>query len=39
LWRRYLLLNPLYVTLFLAESLGLKSFNAGTQPAADVGFG
>ncbi len=39
LWRRYLLLNPLYVTLFLAESLGLKSFNSGTQPAADVGFG
>lgn len=39
LWRRYLLLNPLYATLFLAESLGIKSFNSGTKPGADVGFG
>ena len=39
LWRRYLLLNPLYATLFVAESLGLRSFNRGTQPATEVGYG
>ena len=39
LWRRYLLLNPLYAALFVAESLGLKAFSTGTQPAAEVGFG
>ena len=41
LWRRYLLLNPLYVSMVLAQSLGVKRFDdaSDARPTADVGYG
>jgi exopolysaccharide biosynthesis WecB/TagA/CpsF family protein len=40
LWRRYLVLNPLYLAYLAAESLRLKAFSfPGTQPGSDIGFG
>ena len=40
LWRRYLLLNPLYIALLVGESLGLASFAMpGNRPPSEVGVG
>jgi N-acetylglucosaminyldiphosphoundecaprenol N-acetyl-beta-D-mannosaminyltransferase len=40
LWRRYLLLNPLYLLLLIAETAGLARFGSGTSaPPAPVRVG
>ncbi|MFN0124950.1 MAG: WecB/TagA/CpsF family glycosyltransferase [Blastocatellia bacterium] len=41
LWQRYVLLNPLYVSMLLLQALGLKQFNLRdtTPPAQELRFG
>jgi exopolysaccharide biosynthesis WecB/TagA/CpsF family protein len=40
LWRRYLLLNPLYLSLLAAEALRLRNFSdVAPAPQQEVGFG
>jgi N-acetylglucosaminyldiphosphoundecaprenol N-acetyl-beta-D-mannosaminyltransferase len=41
LWRRYLLLNPLYLTLVALQFFGLKDFSRdfGEQPREDLRYG
>jgi UDP-N-acetyl-D-mannosaminuronic acid transferase (WecB/TagA/CpsF family) len=40
LWRRYLLLNPLYLSLLAAEALRLRDFSdVAPAPQQEVGFG
>jgi N-acetylglucosaminyldiphosphoundecaprenol N-acetyl-beta-D-mannosaminyltransferase len=39
LWRRYLLLNPLYLWLVLLQLLGLKFSTSGRQPQQELTFG
>lgn len=33
LWKRYLLLNPLYVSMALMQKMGLKAFDSDSDPA------
>ena len=41
LWRRYGLLNPLYVAMVTAQAAGLRHYdkNPGTQPTHDMNYG
>ncbi|MBL8204150.1 MAG: WecB/TagA/CpsF family glycosyltransferase [Blastocatellia bacterium] len=41
LWQRYVLLNPLYVTMLLLQAVGLKQFNLRdtTPPSQELRFG
>ena len=41
LWRRYLLLNPLYLTLFALQWLGVYSLDpeAATEPKTEISYG
>ena len=41
LWRRYLLLNPLYLSMLAAQWIGLRKYSPeqGRQPAEEVLFG
>jgi N-acetylglucosaminyldiphosphoundecaprenol N-acetyl-beta-D-mannosaminyltransferase len=41
LWRRYALLNPLYVAMITAQATGLRDFEAspGTQPTEEMNYG
>lgn len=40
LWRRYLLLNPRYLTLLAAQRLGVRRFDgSGTAPDGEIGYG
>jgi exopolysaccharide biosynthesis WecB/TagA/CpsF family protein len=40
LWRRYLLMSPMYVFLLTLQGLGLKSFDTkGIKPAAELSYG
>ena len=41
LWRRYALLNPLYVAMVTAQATGLKRFDesSGTRPDHEMNFG
>jgi N-acetylglucosaminyldiphosphoundecaprenol N-acetyl-beta-D-mannosaminyltransferase len=41
LWRRYALLNPLYVAMITAQATGLRNFDAspGTQPTEEMNYG
>jgi CDP-paratose 2-epimerase len=41
LWKRYVLLNPLYITLLLMQALGLKKFNPleASPPANELRYG
>jgi N-acetylglucosaminyldiphosphoundecaprenol N-acetyl-beta-D-mannosaminyltransferase len=41
LWRRYALLNPLYVAMITAQATGLKNFDAGPgiQPTQEMNYG
>ncbi len=41
LWRRYALLNPLYVAMVTAQGIGLKRFdgNRGTRPTHELNYG
>lgn len=40
LWRRYLLLNPVYMAQIALQKVGLRRFDSqGTQPVADLWFG
>ena len=40
LWRRYALLNPLYIAMVTAQATGLKHFdaNSGTRPANELNY-
>jgi N-acetylglucosaminyldiphosphoundecaprenol N-acetyl-beta-D-mannosaminyltransferase len=41
LWRRYLLLNPAYVTLLVLQATGLRRFDPSSAPApsSELGYG
>jgi len=41
LWRRYTLLNPLYVAMVTAQATGLRHYdeNRGTQPTHEMNYG
>ena len=41
LWKRYLLLNPLYVGLLILQASGLRGFNPanGTPPPHEMRYG
>lgn len=40
LWRRYLLLNPRYLTLLAAQRLGVRRFDgSGIPPNGEIGYG
>jgi N-acetylglucosaminyldiphosphoundecaprenol N-acetyl-beta-D-mannosaminyltransferase len=41
LWRRYALLNPLYVAMVTAQATGLRNFDhtPGTQPTQELNYG
>ena len=41
LWRRYVLLNPLYVAMITAQATGAADFNSrpATRPAKDLNYG
>jgi N-acetylglucosaminyldiphosphoundecaprenol N-acetyl-beta-D-mannosaminyltransferase len=41
LWRRYALLNPLYVAMITAQATRLRNFDAspGTKPKEEMGYG
>lgn len=41
LWRRYALLNPLYVAMVTAQATGLRKFDAspGTRPSEEMNYG
>lgn len=41
LWKRYLLLNPLYIALLVAEVLRLRQFSdaSAITPSGEIGFG
>ena len=39
LWRRYLLLNPLYLSLLLLQAIGLTFTTAGLPPSRELLYG
>jgi hypothetical protein len=41
LWRRYALLNPLYIAMVTAQGIGLRRFDEspGTRPDHEMNYG
>ena len=41
LWRRYLYLNPLYLTMLAAQAIGLRRYDpsSGRQPTTEMLYG
>ena len=39
LWRRYALLNPLYIAMVTAQAAGVRRFDGGTRPEREMNYG